>query len=40
MKPTLKHIECVEPEKQFIFNDRNDKQKENTSTIQWVGKNK
>ena len=33
-------MECIEPEKQFTFNDRNDKFKVDTSTMQWAGKNK
>ena len=36
----LENMECIEPEKQFTFNDRNDKFKVDTSTIRWAGRNK
>ena len=36
----LENMDCIEPEKQYTFNDRNDKFKVDTSTIWWAGSNK
>ena len=33
-------MECIEPEIQFTFDDRNHKLKVKTFTIRWTGKNK
>ena len=35
----LENMDCIEPEKQFTFNDRNDKFKVEISTIRLAGKN-
>ena len=36
----LENMECIEPEEQYTFNDRNDIFKVDTSTIRWAGQNK
>ena len=36
----LENMECIKPEEQYTFNDRNDIFKVDTSTIRWAGKHK